>query len=129
MKTLKLIIPHSMRKKDFGKEIDKNQLQVIKKAFSKPFLPLSGKGLRIPKKTKLIKTYATSLNGAIRIVFLLLLENKNKVLLFYKPKKDKKIGENITLKNKDFVVELEKRLLQINKDYINNEYEVITIDK
>lgn len=127
IRILKLIIPYSIKKKDFGKIILKNQFEILQKACSKPFANLAGNEITLPKNTKLIKTYGTSPDGAIRIVFLLLMENGNKVLLFYLPKKDKKIGNNITPKNSAFKSELEKRLIQIQQDYQSQNYDIIVM--
>jgi len=126
--SLKLIIPHSVKKKDLGKTISKTQTKILKKAFFKPASPLAGKRLNLPKNTRLVKVYGTSPEGAIRIVFLFLLKNGNKVLLFHLPKKDKRIGKNITPKNKALVEELEKRLIQAKKNYPKKEYDIIPMD-
>ena len=114
-KSLKLIIPESIKRKDFGKEISNHQVEVLKKFFLKSHKKPAKKKLGFPKNTSLIKTYATSKDGAAIIVFLLLLSNDNKVLLFYLLKKDKKIGTNITSKNNFFYARIKKEIRENRK--------------
>ena len=68
---------------------------------------VSIKGEELPKGSRLVKLYVTTIAGARRIVFLVDVETGTGFLLFYRGKNDT-IGKNITIKNPVF----RKRLLQ-----------------
>jgi hypothetical protein len=118
--------------------IKKRELNPLKKVF--PFDAVlkaashasKGMGIEIKSPTKiqnskLIKINLTSPSSAGRAVFLLELNDDDLLLVMLRTKNDKKIGENITVKNKYFKEELEKNLNLILSDIKNNNYEIFEI--
>jgi hypothetical protein len=83
--------------------------------------PIKGEGL--PKGSRLLKVYATSPDGARRIVHLLAVADETLFLLFYRDKKDA-VGGNITIKNKAFRQQLHKHLELLHQDIQNGAFEV-----
>ena len=102
-----VVIAHSIRKKEFRRgEIPREDLETILGGYAKGIgVPIKGEAL--PKGSRLVKLYVTTVGGARRIVFLVDVESGTGFLLFYRGKNDA-IGENITIKNPAF----RKRLLQ-----------------
>jgi hypothetical protein len=98
-------------------------LEKIKEAASKAKkgLGINIKGSQI-KETKLIKIYLTTIKGAARLIFLLMINKEIYIPVILRLKKDKLIGENITIKNKFFENLLSKNLDLIFEDLKNNEY-------
>jgi len=120
-----LIIGNSIRRREFGDNIPKDELEIIiRSAKVELTTPIKGEG--IPKGTRLLKAYATSSKGARRIVFLMEVEGGDLFLLFYRDKKDK-IGANITVKNKAFKSQLWKHIDDLLSDIESGDFEVIGI--
>ena len=84
------------------------------------------KGEQLSKGTRLLKTYATSSNGARRIVFLMEVEAGDMFLLFYRDKKDA-VGTNICIKNKAFKTQLMKHLDSLLSDIESGNFDAIDI--
>jgi hypothetical protein len=122
---MKLVISHRISKKEFKNGIPKVDFQIIVEALGKGiFKEIKGKNL--PKASKLIKIYATTINGARRIVFLVDVLSGDAFFLLYRSKNDK-IGSNITIQNPDFKKILLNYLdlLSIDLDYGDfDEYEI-----
>jgi hypothetical protein len=97
---MKLVISHRIAKKEFKKGIPKVDFQIIVEALGKGIFK-EIKGNNLPKASKLIKIYATTINGARRIVFLVDVLSGDAFFLLYRSKNDK-IGRNITIQNPDF---------------------------
>jgi hypothetical protein len=83
--------------------------------------PIKGEGL--PNGSRLLKVFATSPDGARRIVHLLAVADDTLFLLFYRDKKDA-VGANITIKNKVFRQQLHKHLELLQKDLQEGAFEV-----
>jgi hypothetical protein len=101
-----VVIAHSIQRKEFKRgEIPASDLETILGGYSKGIaVPIKGEAL--PKGSRLIKLYSTTVGGARRIVFLVDVETDTGFFLFYRGKNDS-IGKNITIQNPAF----RKRLL------------------
>ncbi len=101
-----VVIAESIRKKEFKHgEIPPADLETILSSYGEGiFVPIKGESL--PKASRLVKLYATTVQGARRIVFLVEVESGTGFFLFYRGKNDP-IGKNISIKNPVF----KKRLL------------------
>ncbi len=96
-----VVIAHSIRKKEFKRgEISRDNLQAILGGYAKG-IAVTIKGEELPKGSRLIKLYVTTVAGARRIVFLVDVESGTGFFLFYRKKNDA-IGKNITIKNPAF---------------------------
>ena len=84
------------------------------------------KGDQLPTGTRLLKAYATSPNGARRIVFLLEVEGGDLLLLFYRNKKDA-VGANMTIQSKAFKIQLDKHLNSLRDDIDSGNFEVVDL--
>lgn len=102
-----VVIAHSIRRKEFKQgKISPADLETILESFAEGIMvPIKGESL--PKGSRLVKLYVTTIAGARRIVFLVDVETGTGFFLFYRGKNDA-IGKNITIKNPAF----RKRLLQ-----------------
>jgi hypothetical protein len=119
-----LIITSSIDKKEFQPFKNIFSLDILKRAAVQS---LSGIGidLKSSKKisnTKLKKIDITSPGGAGRVIFLLEMNNYDIFLVMIRHKNDKKIGSNMTMKNKFFYQELEKNLDLILHDLKKDDY-------
>jgi hypothetical protein len=111
---MKVIISHRIKEKEFKKNIPNQDLNIILDSLKKGiFTPIKGENL--PKGSKLIKIYATTVAGARRIVFLIDVLSGDAFFLFYRSKNDK-IGENIAIKNSEFKKSLYVYLDLLDKD-------------
>jgi hypothetical protein len=119
---MSLIIGHSIRKKEFGGKIPEADFKAITKS-AKIGLATPIKGAGLPRATRLLKSYATSPQGARRIAFLMEVEGGDLFLLFYRDKKDA-VGANMTIQNRAFKTQLHKYLGDLAKDLEEGEYEV-----
>jgi hypothetical protein len=101
---MKLIITQTIFEQEFKTLKPIFSLRVIKEAARKILQGL-GENLKSSFKihgTKLKKLPLTSTGGAGRVLFLLNINDKEVVLLMIRLKNDKKIGENMTVKNPQF---------------------------
>lgn len=80
----------------------------------------------LPKNSKLIKIYVTSVYGEKRIVYMVDMISKDAFFLFYRNKKDK-IWENISINNKNFKERLNNYLDLLFEDIKNNELEIYEV--
>lgn len=76
----------------------------------------------------LLKNSLTGKGGAGRVVFLFLKNKEEITFLLLALKKDKKIGENITLKNAAVKKEIEKNLDLVAKDAAKDNLEIVFFD-
>lgn len=104
---MKVVIGKSIRRKEFKRgNISTEDLRVILHGYAKGIhTPIKGEAL--PKGSRLIKLYVTTVGGAKRIVFLVDVETSVGYFLFFRSKNDA-IGGNISIKNPVF----RKKLLQ-----------------
>lgn len=118
-----IIISHRIKQKEFKRGIIvPDDLQTILGAFQKGIFVII-KGKNLPKGSRLIKIYATTVAGAKRIVFLVDVASNNAFLLFYRSKKDK-IGNNITIHNREFRQLLHIYLSLLEADVRNSRIDV-----
>ncbi len=104
---MKVVIADSIRKKEFRQgKIPQNDLESILRGYSEGIY-VQIKGESLPKGSRLVKLYVTTIQGARRIVFLVDVETNVGFFLFYRSKNDI-LGKNISIKNPEF----KKRLLQ-----------------
>ncbi|WP_309399969.1 hypothetical protein [Cerasicoccus maritimus] len=120
-----LIVGYSIRQLEFGETIPDQDKSVLLRA-ARVDLTTPIKGEDLPKGTRLLKAYATSPAGAKRIVFMLVVEEGDLFLLFYRNKNDP-VGENITIKNKAFKTQLSKHLDVLLTDIENGRFETLEI--
>jgi len=98
---MKVIIAHSIRKKEFKQgNIPPTDLETILTGFAGG-ISIAIKGESLPKGSRLIKIYATTVQGARRIVFLVDVQTNVGFFLFYRSKNDA-LGKNISIKNPAF---------------------------
>ena len=121
---MKLIITDSISKTEFHPLEKIFNLEMVKIAARKS---LSGLADNIKNSVKmpgtiLNKVYLTSSSGAGRSVFLIRIDEQNSFLVIMKTKKDKSIGENMTIKNTEFKKLLEKNLSLIINDIGKGHY-------
>lgn len=96
-----VIIAESIRRKEFKRgEIPPADLETILGSFAEGIVvPIKGEAL--PRGSRLVKLYVTTIAGARRVVFLVDVESGTGFLLFYRTKNDP-IGRNITIQNPAF---------------------------
>jgi len=94
--------------------LSNNDMKEVIKNISKGIYTLI-KGENLPKNSKLVKIYSTTVQGAKRIVLLIEIVSGDSFFLFYRSKNDK-IGQNISIQNQAFKKELHKYLLILQED-------------
>lgn len=109
-----VIISHSIKCKEFKKGMAQTDLQNILRGFQEGIFTII-KGENLPKGSRLIKVYSTTVAGARRIVFLVDVASNDAFFLFYRSKNDK-IGKNITIQNQEFKKILHKYLALLDTD-------------
>jgi hypothetical protein len=82
------------------------------------------KGSGPPPASRLLKVYATSPEGARRIVHLISVEDGTLFLLFFRDKKDP-VGQNITIHNQEFRRQLHKHLDLLAQDLDKGNYSAL----
>jgi hypothetical protein len=121
-----VIISHRIKRKEFKKGIiSPSDLQTILGAFKEGIFTVI-KGDHLPKGSRLIKIYATTVSGARRIVFLIDVASNDAFFLFYRSQKDK-IGKNITIQNQDFRKMLHSYLSLLDADLDSGSVDVYKI--
>lgn len=117
-----VIIAHKIKREEFKKGIiSPSDLKIILGSFQKGVFTVI-KGEHLPKGSRLIKVYSTSVSGARRVVFVVDVANNDAFLMFYRSKKDK-IGKNISIQNQDF-----RKLLHAYLNLLNDDLETGDID-
>jgi hypothetical protein len=120
---MSLIIGERIRVQEFGGAIPDADMEVLLRS-ARVSLSRPIKGESLPKGTRLLKAYATSVNGPRRIVYLLEVAAGDLLLLFYRDKNDA-VGANITLKNAAFKKQLHRNLDALAEDLKAGSYQVI----
>lgn len=120
---MRLVLSKSICEAEFGKSsVPALHVPPLKRSCASELaVPIKGEGL--PKGSRLLKVYATSSDGARRIVHLLSSADDTLFLLFYRDKKDA-VGANITIKNKAFRQQLHKHLELLQNDLQEGAFEV-----
>lgn len=109
-----LFISERIRKREFGREISPaDKAALLEGARVCLTASLAGRGL--PKGTRLLKAYATTKQGPRRILYLLVVQEGDLFVLFYRPKQDE-VGENMSSKNFAFNSALTKYLDLLRDD-------------
>lgn len=104
-----LVIAKSICRREFGnEEVPPQFMNTLQRSMSVD-LATAIKGSNLHKATKLLKVYATSSEGAMRIIHLMATGDGTLFLLFFRHKKDK-VGASSTIHNKEFRRQLHKHL-------------------
>jgi hypothetical protein len=123
---VRVFISKQIRKREFGRSISAADLAVIARTARVSLgTPISGKGL--PDGTRLIKAYGTSATGPKGVVYLLVVEEQDLFLLFYRDKNDA-LGRNASMANPSFRSALEKHLSLLNEDILSENIETLPIN-
>jgi hypothetical protein len=110
-----IVISHGIRRKEFKRGIiSAEELQIIRDAYAEGIMtPIKGEAL--PKASRLVKIYVTTVAGARRIVFLVDVATGTGFFLMYRGKNDP-AGENISIKNPAFRMCLLRYLALLDGD-------------
>jgi len=120
---MRLVLARSICAQEFGQDsVPPLHIEPLERS-RRPELASSIKGEGLPKGSKLLKVYATTTEGARRIVHLLATAEDTLFLLFYRDKNDA-AGANMTIKNPTFRRQLHKHLQLLEKDLDSGAFEV-----
>lgn len=120
---MRLVLAKAICEAEFGQPtVPEPQVEALKRS-SRVELATALKGSDLPKGSRLLKVYATSPEGARRVVHLLAVADETLFLLFYRDKNDP-VGANITIKNPDFRKQLRKHLQLLHDDLEAGAFEV-----
>lgn len=120
---MRLVIAKSICEAEFGQDsVPEIHVESLKRS-QVVVLATTIKGEGLPKGARLLKVYATSPDGARRVVHMLAVAEETLFLLFYRDKKDT-VGVNITIKNPDFRRQLQKHLRLLQDDLSSGQFEV-----
>jgi hypothetical protein len=119
---IEILVPHAIRRREFGGSVPAEARRVFAKLKGRPALAASLAAPELPPHTTLHKVYATTANGARRLLFFCrtsapppdaagstALPTTRWVLLFYRPKTDP-VGNNLSARNPAFVRQLNRQL-------------------
>lgn len=117
-----IVVSHGIRRKEFKRGvIPAEELKIIRDAYAEGIMtPIKGEAL--PKASRLVKIYVTTVAGAPRIVFLVDVPTDTGFFLMYRGKNDP-IGGNITIKNPAFRACLRTYLDILERDIAEDAYE------
>ena len=123
--TREVIVPHCIKKWELDGVISEEAKKLFLKVKAKPELAVTISAKSLPAATKLYKIYATTAEGARRLLFFCRQTTPDKtgaslekwVLLFYRTKGDL-IGDNMSHKNPAFAKALDKRLAAAIDDFV-----------
>jgi len=121
---MSLVIAKAICRREFGEDCVPEQWVEVLRRSSAIDLATVIKGSGLPPASKLLKIYATSPEGARRIVHLLSVDDGTLFLLFFRDKKDP-VGQNITIHNKEFRRQLRKHLDLLAKDLEEGNYSTL----
>ena len=122
---MRVLLSARIRRREFGKAIPAEDLPVIaRSARAALAVPIAAKGL--PAGTRLPKAYATSPRGAKRVVYLLVLDEGDLFLLFYRSKEDP-LGRNVSLSNPEFRKALDTHLNLLEADIARGDIEPVVV--
>lgn len=132
-----IIVPFSIRKKELDGAVSDEAKKLFEKVKEGPELAVTISSKGLPERTTLHKFYATTANGARRLLFFCRhappipakpghgkrravlppapLPPERWVLLFYRDKGDE-VGDNMSPKNPAYVAQLERNLIQAIQD-------------
>ena len=119
-----LFISERIRQREFGREISAADKKALL-AGARVCLSASIAGHGLPKGTRLLKAYATTKLGLRRILYILVVQEKDFFVLFHRPKRDD-AGANMSPKNPAFNSALTKHLDLHRDDLADGRIEEIT---
>ena len=119
-----LFIAERIRKREFGREIASADKQALL-AGARVCLTASIAGHGLPKGTRLLKAYATTKQGPRRILYLLVVQQRDLFVVFYRTKGDD-VGANMSPRNPAFSSALTKHLDLLRDDLAAGRIEEIT---
>lgn len=112
---MKVVFAHSICRKEFKRGvIPPADLNIILEGYAAG-ISVTIKGESLPKASRLIKIYVTTVQGARRIVFLVDVETNTGFFLFYRNKNDE-LGKNINISHPAFKKRLHSYLDLLMKD-------------
>jgi len=124
---VKVFISAQIRRKEFGRKVPAEDLPVIARSARAALgVRIAARGL--PPHTQLIKAYATSKRGPKRIVYLLVAEDGDMFLLFYRGKNDP-VGQNVSMANPAFRAALGKYLALLESDIADGNVEELVAEQ
>ena len=124
---MRVFISAQIRRKEFGRKVSEDDLSVIARSARAALgVPIAAPGL--PPRTRLIKAYAASQHGSKRIVYLLAVEDGDMFLLFYRGKNDL-VGRNVSIANPAFRSALDKYLILLETDILDENVEELFSDQ
>ncbi len=110
-----VIISHTIRAKELQKgPLGLIETETVLKYYKRGIFTYI-KGVNLPGNSKLNKVYATTIQGARRILYLVNTQTGNAFLLLYRSKNDT-IGNNMSIKNPEFEYTLDKYLSILMED-------------
>ncbi len=119
-----LFIAERIRKREFGREISSADKEILLEG-ARVCLTACIAGHGLPKGTRLLKAYATTKQGPRRILYLLVIQERDLFVLFYQTKQDD-VGANMSPKNPAFNSALSKQLDLLRDDLAAGRIEEIT---
>ena len=119
-----LFIAERIRKHEFGREIAPADKEALL-AGARVCLTASIAGHGLPKGTRLLKAYATTKQGPRRILYLLVVQQRDLFVVFYRTKEDD-VGANMSPRNPAFSSALTKHLDLLRDDLAAGRIEEIT---
>jgi hypothetical protein len=119
-----LFISERIRKREFGREISSADKETLLEG-ARDCLTASIAGHGLPKGTRLLKAYATTKQGPRRILYLLVVQEKDLFVLFHRTKQDD-VGANMSPKNPALSSALTKHLDLLRDDLAAGRIEEIT---
>ena len=119
-----LFISERIRQREFGREISAADKKALLEG-ARVCLGASIAGHGLPKGTRLLKAYATTKPGPRRILYLLVIQKKDLLVLFHRPKQDD-VGANMSPKNPAFNSALTRHLDLLRDDLADGRIEEIT---
>ena len=118
---MSVVIAHSIQRKEFKQgQIPPDDLETILSGYAEGIFILI-KGESLPKGSRLVKLYVTTVRGARRIVFLVDVETNTGFFLFHRNKNDV-LGKNISIKNPAFKKRLLQYLAMLRVDIISGNF-------
>ena len=122
---MRVFLSAKIRKQEFGRAVSQEDLTVIARTARIALaVPIPAKGL--PPGTRLIKAYGTSPSGPKRVLYLLVVEDDDLFLLFYRDKNDP-VGRNAAMSNPGFRSALQKHLALLEEDILSANIEELPL--
>ena len=123
-----ILICRSILKKELNPLKDYFSMEVVIESILKARKGLGEEIKGSPmKNSKLVKVYLTGKRGAGRVVHLLLVNKNHWIPLVLRLKKDKQVGENISIHNPAFKKLLEKNIDLVLEDLKNGDYKSLSL--